>query len=196
MPNLGSGILTGLFGPFKPMSAMYLATYNASSLAAAPTAALGASGEPPSGTWTKLGLLEDDMLTIATVAATFVEDRRGAKKVLYAKALTQAGSATLTANIVETNPDEIGKVNPNAATTIGAGKKIQITYDQIVYKTVLAWQLNHFDQASERYIYVPKAQLEFSIEKGANDVAVIKVTVNALQYTFGATNYLYEEGQF
>jgi len=198
MPVVGSGGLTGSYGPYRGMAAIYLATYNASSLAASPTAALG-NAEPPTGTWTKLGLLQGDDFTATKVDATFLDDRRGFKHVLYGQALTQAGEATFEGLVVESDPVAIGRITGQAASAVGVGEELQISYDQIYTRTALVYVKNAFtdDTANiERFYYIPKAQINWGQDKGENDVTVLRVTIKALQYTFGAVSYLFKIGRF
>lgn len=195
MPALGSGVLVGSYGPYTEICAIYLASYVASAIATPPTAKLG-TGEPATGTWTKMGLLEDDNLKVATTQATFVEDRRGFKKVLYARAINQSGAATFTVNIVESDPASVAKIVGGSATPIGAvGEQFRVDLSQLFDRTVLIYSFNAFDN-SERYIHVPHAQVRYELAKGNNDVWVLTLTIEALQFQVGATNYLYEEGRF
>lgn len=198
MPQLGSGTLTGSYGPYRGMAAIYLATYNASSLAASPTAALGDT-EPASATWTKLGLLQSDDFTPAKVDATLLDDRRGFKKVLYSQAITQAGEATFEALVTESDPVALGRITGQTASAIGTGQELQVSYDQIYTKTVLVYMKNAFtDDLTnvERFIYVPKGQIGWSYDRGENDILVLRVNVHALQYSQGAVNYLFKVGRF
>jgi len=198
MPVVGSGGLTGSYGPFRGMAAIYLATYNASSLAASPTAALGDT-EPATGTWTKLGLLQSDDFTPGKVDATLLDDRRGFKKVLYGQAVIQAGEATFEALVVESDPAAIGRITGQAASAIGAGEELQVSYDQIYTKTALIYAKNAFTDDStnvERFWYVPKAQIVWSQDRGENDIIVLRVNIHALQYSQGTVNYLYKTGRF
>lgn len=196
MPELGSGKLTGSYGPFRAMSIFYLATYVASAPAAAPTAKLG-TGEPATGTWTKLGLLQEDTFTVNFAEPTFIEDRRGFKRVLYARAVNQAGSASFEGLIVESDPEAIGRVTGQTAQTISAGgKKLQVAFDTLYDRSALVYNFNAFDN-SERYLYVPHAQVRWALEAaGADNTWVLRVTLEALQYILGATNYNLEEGRF
>jgi len=198
MPQIGSGVLTGSYGPYRGMAAIYLATYNASSLAPSPTAALGDT-EPASATWTKLGLLQSDDFTPAKVDATLLDDRRGFKKVLYGQAITQAGEATFEALVVESDPAAIGRITGQAASAVGTGEELRVSYDQIYTKTALIYVKNAFTDDTtniERFYYIPKAQVAWSMDRGENDVMVLRVNIHALQYSQGAENYLFLVGRF
>jgi len=177
------------------MAAVYLATYVASSLAAPPTAALG-TGEPATGTWTKLGLLQGDDFTPNTTQATFLEDVRGFKKVRYGRALNQAGSMSIEALIVETDPAAIGLITGASPSAVGAGVKMQLSYDTLLDRSMLVWTKNAFDSAEERYVYIPHAQVTWELTRGENDVLAIRLVGEALQYINGATNYLFKEVRF
>lgn len=196
MPTLGSGTLTGSHAPYRAMAAMYFATYNSTSIAAAPTAKLGSS-EPATATWTKIGLLQGDDFTVTTAEPSFIEDRRGFKRVLYARAINQAGSAQFEGLVVESDPEAINRISGDTLNNIGAsaGKRITVTLDQLYDKTVLLYCYNAFDTTKERYIHIPHGQVRFQLDRGESDIWVLRTTIEALQYA-GATNYVYEEGRF
>jgi len=195
MPALGSGALTGSYRPYRAMAAVYLATYVASAPAAPPTAAL-ANSEPPTGTWTKLGLLQGDDFTVSTTEPTFQEDRRGFKKILYGRALNQAGSTTFSGLVVETDPDTIGNVIGVSASAIGAGKKLGISYDTLYSRSVLIWMKNAFDTAQERYVYIPNGQMNWQLDRGEGDFLVLNVKFEAMKQSTGGYDCDFEVGRF
>lgn len=197
MPQLGSGFLTGSYGPYNAECAIYTTPYIASGVTAPPTAKLG-NAEPASATWTKLGLLQDDEVNITTAQAKFVEDRRGFKKVLYNRALNQAGSATFEGMVVETDPAAIANVVGSSTTLIGGnGEYFRVTYDQLYTFTVLIYAKNAYDN-SERYIHIPHAQMTYEIDNQKGQNWFIKASFEALQYTGlnNAVDYIYEVGRF
>lgn len=196
MPSLGSGVLVGSFGPFTELCAVYIATYNATAISTPPTAKLG-SGEPATGTWTKMGLLENDDFKVTTTQAKFVEDRRGFKKVLYARAINEAGSATFDALIVESDPAAGAKIIGSTTTAIGAvGEQFRVDVSQLYDRTVMLYCFNAFD-STERYIHIPHAQIRYELDKGTNDIWAWKLFIEALQFIpVAGASYLYEEGRF
>lgn len=195
MPALGSGALTGAYRPYRAMAAVYLATYVASAPAAPPTAKLGDS-EPATGTWTKMGLLQGDDFAVTTAEATFQEDRRGFKKVLYGRAINQAGSTTFTGMVVESDPDTIGSVIGVSASALTAGDKIGISNDTLYSKSVLIYMKNAFDSTQERYVYIPYGQLSWGLDRGEGDILSMNVKIEALKQDAGGYNCDYELGRF
>jgi hypothetical protein len=196
MPELGTGALTGSYQPYRAQSALYLATYVATGVSVPPTAKL-ADTEPPTGTWTKLGLLQDDEFTVNNVEANFTEDRRGSTRRLFGRAVTQAGAMNFESLVVESDPDALANVIGGSTTAIGAvGEKIQVSFDQLYDYSALIWMKNHFDSAEERYIFVPHAQLMWTMDRGNENVLVLRVTLEALQYIQGSDNYAVEFARF
>lgn len=195
MPSLGSGALVGSWRPFVAKTAMYLATYVASSPEPAPTAALGTA--EPGANWTKLGLLQGDDFTVTTSEPTKVDDRRGFSRVLFGQAVTEAGTAVFEGLVVESNPSAISDITGTSLDSItGGGQSIKVTYDTLYYKTAMLYCFNAFDNAQERYVHIPYCQAYFQLDKGENDVLVLRVQLTALQYTEGSENYLYAVGRY
>lgn len=195
MPQVGSGTLVGSFGPYIEQAMVFTATYVASAISTPPTAKLG-TGVPATGTWTQMGILEDDNFNVTFSAPTFVEDRRGFRKVLYARAINQAGAATFDVNILESDPASIAKITGQSTTNIAAGgEKLQVTFDGLFDRTILIYSISAFDQ-TERYIHMPHAQIRWEMGNAANKAWTLKLTIEALQFISGATNYLFEAGRF
>ena len=196
MPALGTGATTGLFRPYRAQSAMYVATYVSSGVSTPPTAKL-ADAEPPTGTWTKLGLLQDDEFTVNNVEPTFAEDRRGSTRRLYGRAVTQSGAMSFETLVVESDPEALANVIGASVTAIDStGSKLQVSFDQLYDFSALIWHKNHFATTEERYTFVPHAQVRWTLDRGNENVLVLRVTLEALQYVLAAENYSVEFGRF
>ncbi len=195
MPEVGSGKLVGSFGPFKALTSFFLATYVASAVEPAPSAKLGTTD--PSGNWTAIGLLQGDDITITNTEPTLVDDRRGFKRVLFNRAISQAGSSIFEELVVETDPETVAKITGETADSIGSGgKSLKVTYDVLYDRSALFYTKNAFTETQERYIHVPHCQVRYVLDRGDEDILVLRCTVEALQFTEGSENYLFELGRF
>ena len=137
MPKIGDGDLVGTLqqGQILPIGTIYLATYNASSVVAAPAAKLG-TGEPPSA-YSRVGALQDDMFTITESDPGVVEYRRGFRQRYYGEVINKTGDKTIAAVIVEPEASIVSALTGDAVSVISGGRSLVIRAGQYYDKTML-----------------------------------------------------------
>ena len=182
LPKPGDGDLTFSVGQVIPVATMYLAPYVASAVQAAPGTALGAT--EPGATWTKVGLLHDDMFTVEETDAEVIEYRRGFRQRYFGEVVRKAGQRTVTAQIVEVEPSAIAELVGETVTSVGGSPATSEKYDVgTSEQTLETMLLVYFEalQGIEFHIYSPKVISRFKMTK-INEFMALEIKLKLITF--------------